>query len=92
MAGASVLMLGWLSTSCSVCACIQAAHVFLPAAQIAGHKTGFGNPTWLETHPVADVTSPAVTALLEAGAVVRDGSSMHAMAQHASQHIRTIGM
>ncbi|KAF6252554.1 amidase signature domain-containing protein [Scenedesmus sp. NREL 46B-D3] len=35
---------------------------------IAGHKTGFGNPTWLDTHPIADATSPAVAALLEAGA------------------------
>jgi hypothetical protein len=91
-------MLCWLPITCSVCPCIQVhvAHVFLPAVQIAGHKTGFGNPTWLETHPVADVTSPAVAALLEAGAVVRDGrlSSMYAMAwqslaQHSTHHIYT---
>eukprot|EP00882_Tetradesmus_deserticola_P027205 GHRQ01030085.1.p1 GENE.GHRQ01030085.1~~GHRQ01030085.1.p1 ORF type:complete len:142 (+),score=25.86 GHRQ01030085.1:364-789(+) len=45
---------------------------------IAGHKTGFGNPTWLETHPTADVTSPAVAALLAAGATVRGSSSVAA--------------
>ncbi|MDP1536275.1 MAG: amidase [Burkholderiales bacterium] len=35
---------------------------------IAGHKTGFGNPDWLETHPPAARTAPVVTALLAAGA------------------------
>ena len=35
---------------------------------IAGARTGFGNPTWLETHPPADVTAPAVQRLLDAGA------------------------
>jgi amidase len=34
---------------------------------IAGHRTGFGNPTWLETHPVADQTAAAVQRLLDAG-------------------------
>jgi amidase len=35
---------------------------------ITGHRTGFGNPTWLETHPVADRTAAAVRRLLDAGA------------------------
>ena len=35
---------------------------------IAGHRTGFGNPTWHETHPVAEQTAIAVQRLLEAGA------------------------
>jgi amidase len=36
--------------------------------QIAGHRTGFGNPTWLETHPAATATAVAVQRLLDAGA------------------------
>ncbi|MEO5766421.1 MAG: amidase [Casimicrobiaceae bacterium] len=35
---------------------------------IAGHRSGFGNPTWLATHPVAPRTAVAVTRLLDAGA------------------------
>ena len=35
---------------------------------IAGHRTGFGNPTWLETHEPAVATASAVQALLDAGA------------------------
>ena len=35
---------------------------------VAGSRTGFGNPTWLNTHPPADTTAPAVQQLLEAGA------------------------
>lgn len=35
---------------------------------IAGHVTGFGNPDWARTHPVAAGTAPPITALLEAGA------------------------
>jgi amidase len=35
---------------------------------IAGHRTGFGNPTWLETHPPAEETACAVQKLLDAGA------------------------
>lgn len=35
---------------------------------IAGHPTGFGNPTWLGTHPVPTKTCPAVQRLLDAGA------------------------
>jgi amidase len=37
---------------------------------IAGHKTGFGSPAWLETHPPATVTAPAVQRLVDAGAQV----------------------
>ena len=35
---------------------------------IEGHRTGFGNPTWLETHEAAGATASAVQALLDAGA------------------------
>lgn len=35
---------------------------------IEGSRTGFGNPTWLETHPPAKVTATAVRRLLDAGA------------------------
>ncbi len=35
---------------------------------IAGHKTGFGSPEWLATHPPAIRTAPVVKALLAAGA------------------------
>lgn len=35
---------------------------------IAGHRTGFGSPEWLATHPPATHTAPAVAALLGAGA------------------------
>ena len=35
---------------------------------VAGSRTGFGNPTWLETHPPAASTAPAVQRLLDAGA------------------------
>ncbi len=35
---------------------------------IAGHKTGFGNPDWLATHPPATHTAPVVAGLLAAGA------------------------
>ena len=35
---------------------------------IAGSRTGFGSPTWLNTHPPAESTAPAVQRLLDAGA------------------------
>jgi amidase len=35
---------------------------------IEGHVTGAGNPRWLETHPPAAKTAPAVSAILAAGA------------------------
>ena len=35
---------------------------------IEGHCTGFGNPTWLETHGPAEATASAVQVLLDAGA------------------------
>jgi amidase len=35
---------------------------------IAGQRTGFGNPTWLDTHPPAERTAYAVARLLGAGA------------------------
>ncbi len=37
---------------------------------IAGQTCCCGNPDWLASHPVADRTAPAVTALLEAGATL----------------------
>ena len=38
---------------------------------IAGHKTGCGNPTWRETHPVAAVHAVCVEQLLGAGGVLQ---------------------
>lgn len=38
---------------------------------IAGHRTGFGSPEWLATHPAATRTAPTVAALLAAGADMR---------------------
>ena len=35
---------------------------------IAGHRTGFGSPDWLSTHPPAARTAPVVATLLDAGA------------------------
>jgi amidase len=35
---------------------------------IAGHRTGNGNPVWLETHPAAEQTASSVQRLLNAGA------------------------
>jgi amidase len=35
---------------------------------IAGHRTGFGNPDWLRTHPPATETALVVRQLLDAGA------------------------
>lgn len=37
---------------------------------VAGAKTGFGNPDWLRTHEVATRTAPAVQRLLDAGATL----------------------
>jgi amidase len=37
---------------------------------IAGHRTGNGNPKWLESHPAAQHTARAVVLLLDAGADV----------------------
>jgi amidase len=35
---------------------------------VAGHRTGFGNPDWLRTHGPATRTAPVVQRLLDAGA------------------------
>ena len=35
---------------------------------VAGSRTGFGQPAWLESHPPAASTAPAVASLLGAGA------------------------
>ncbi len=37
---------------------------------VAGHKTGAGNPDWLKTHEPAKSHAPAVKALLDAGATL----------------------
>ncbi|GIL60003.1 hypothetical protein Vafri_14638 [Volvox africanus] len=47
---------------------------------VAGHLTGFGNPIWLETHPPATHTAPAVQALLNAGATLRGKTHMDELA------------
>ncbi|NOG69568.1 amidase [Roseicella sp. DB1501] len=38
---------------------------------VAGWPTGYGNPDWERTHPVAAATAPAVAMLLQAGASLR---------------------
>jgi len=35
---------------------------------VAGNVTGFGNPTWLDTHQAPTLTSPVVQSLLDSGA------------------------
>lgn len=35
---------------------------------VAGHRTGAGNPDWLRTHEPAEKTASAVQVLLDAGA------------------------
>ena len=47
---------------------------------IRGQATGFGNPTWLSTHPAATETCPAVQHLLDAGASVRGKTQMDELA------------
>ncbi|MDB5775436.1 MAG: amidase [Herbaspirillum sp.] len=37
---------------------------------VAGHPTGAGNPAWLATHPVPELSSPLVDTLLAAGATM----------------------
>jgi amidase len=37
---------------------------------VAGHPTGAGNPTWLATHPVPQVSNPMIDTLLGAGATL----------------------
>lgn len=37
---------------------------------VAGHRTGNGNPVWLETHPPATKTASAIERLLAAGAAM----------------------
>lgn len=47
---------------------------------IAGLTTGNGSPDWLESHPVATATAPAVDKLLDAGATVVAKTVMDEMA------------
>ena len=42
--------------------------VFKDLFDVAGYKTGVGNPTWLQTHDVAANTSPIIESLLLNGA------------------------
>ncbi|GFR45104.1 hypothetical protein Agub_g6481 [Astrephomene gubernaculifera] len=47
---------------------------------VAGHRTGFGNPVWLDTHPPATRTAPAVQTLLDAGATLYGKTHMDELA------------
>jgi len=47
---------------------------------VTGVKTGFGNPTWLETHDVAQSTAPTIQALLDAGASIVGKTQMDELA------------
>jgi hypothetical protein len=51
-----------------------------PTAQVAGHRTGFGNPVWRDSHPPAACTAPAVQLLLDAGATLRGKTHMDELA------------
>jgi amidase len=37
---------------------------------VAGYRSGFGNPVWLQTHEPATLTSPMVQSILDAGATL----------------------
>eukprot|EP00197_Chlamydomonas_leiostraca_P010467 CAMPEP_0202864410 /NCGR_PEP_ID=MMETSP1391-20130828/4662_1 /ASSEMBLY_ACC=CAM_ASM_000867 /TAXON_ID=1034604 /ORGANISM="Chlamydomonas leiostraca, Strain SAG 11-49" /LENGTH=452 /DNA_ID=CAMNT_0049544145 /DNA_START=218 /DNA_END=1576 /DNA_ORIENTATION=+ len=47
---------------------------------VAGQKTGFGNPVWRDSHQRATATCPAVTRLLRAGATVTGRTHMDELA------------
>ncbi|MED6160809.1 Amidase 1 [Stylosanthes scabra] len=47
---------------------------------VKGYVTGFGNPDWLRTHPVATSTAPTVLTLLNAGATCLGKTVMDEMA------------
>ncbi len=47
---------------------------------ISGHRTGAGNPTWLQTHNKATRTAPAVRTLLDAGATLLGKTLMDELA------------
>ncbi|KAB1202220.1 Amidase 1 [Morella rubra] len=47
---------------------------------VEGYVTGFGNPDWLRTHPVATSTAPAVLAVLRRGATCVGKTVMDEMA------------
>ncbi|RYR39129.1 hypothetical protein Ahy_A09g044579 isoform B [Arachis hypogaea] len=47
---------------------------------VKGYVTGFGNPDWLRTHPVATSTAPTVLTLLKAGAACVGKTVMDEMA------------
>ncbi|KAK7277914.1 hypothetical protein RJT34_22933 [Clitoria ternatea] len=47
---------------------------------VEGYVTGFGNPDWARTHPVATSTAPIVLALLRAGATCLGKTIMDEMA------------
>ena len=47
---------------------------------VDGYVTGFGNPEWARTHPVATSTAPTVLALLRAGATFVGKTVMDEMA------------
>ncbi len=47
---------------------------------VAGHRTGFGSPDWLDTHDVALSTAPVATRLLAAGATLAGKTHTEEMA------------
>ena len=47
---------------------------------IAGHRTGAGSPTWLQTHNKATKTADAIQALLDAGAMLLGKTLMDELA------------
>lgn len=49
--------------------------------------TGFGNPDWLRTHSAATSTAPAVSAVLNAGAICVGRTHMDEMAYRSDMRV-----
>lgn len=52
-----------------------------------GYVTGFGNPDWLRTHSAATSTAPAVSAVLNAGAICVGRTHMDEMAYRSDMRV-----
>lgn len=59
---------------------------------VAGKRTGAGNPTWLQTHNMATATAPAIEKLLQAGATLSGKTQTIELAFGISGHNAHYGM
>ena len=59
---------------------------------VAGKRTGAGNPTWLQTHNLATATAPAIEKLLQAGATLSGKTQTIELAFGISGHNIHYGM